>query len=414
MNRYARIGLISGTALAAGWIAFGPTIAQKTAATPPIARYVMNVSTTTGMGGMSGGASAISMMMGGGANRETHTVALRLGSRNAATPGAPKADHFPPETARMGKVLPLVTPSTGTSEETTQFERPKGRLLLYWGCGAKAGPGQPVIIDFAKVAAGQMPPNFFSTRVPVDQGPSASNSKTFGWWPSAKGGQQPGKGSTLIGEHRVAGNYTPEIKFNLAQDYMPGITGRSNELPGGATNISWNSVTGATGYYAWAFGAKTDGGNTGDFVWWTSSATREFGGGLWDWLPPETVRRLIGEKVVMPPTQTSCTIPAEVKAAAPGFLMSSLYAYGPEANFAYPPRPANPATPWKPEWTTRVRFRSTTMWMIGGPDMGDMGDMSAADDTGEAQPKKKCKKKGGLGGLGGVLSGALGVPGDGC
>ena len=25
-------------------------------------------------------------------------------------------------------------------------------LLLYWGCGAKAGPGQPVVIDFAKVA----------------------------------------------------------------------------------------------------------------------------------------------------------------------------------------------------------------------------------------------------------------------
>lgn len=410
MNRHVRISLISGAALAGGWIAFGPSVAQQ--GTPPIARYVMNVSTTTGMAGMTGGVgSAMSMMFGGGgANRETHTVELRLGSRNAATPGAPKADHFPPETAKMGKALPLVTPTGGTSEATpTNFERPKGRLLLYWGCGAKAGPGQPVILDFSKLAAGQMPPNLFSARVPVDQGPNASNSKTFGWWPSGKGGQQPGRGSTIVGEHRVAGNYTPEIRFNLAQDYMPGIIGRSSEQPGGATGISWNAVTGATGYYAWAVGAKGDGRDSNDIVWWTSSASREFGAGLWDWLPPETVRRLIGEKVVMPPSQTSCTIPAEVKAAASGFLMSSLYAYGPEANFAYPPRPADPKAPWKPEWTTRVRFRSNTMWMIGGPDMGNM----AAEGGEESPPKKKCKKKGGLGGLGGVIGGALGV-GDGC
>ncbi|MBJ7378819.1 MAG: hypothetical protein JHC60_18665, partial [Sphingobium sp.] len=80
----------------------------------------------------------------------------------------------------------------------------------------------------------------------------------------------------------------------------------------------------------------------------------------------------------------------------------------PEANFAYPPRPADPKIAWKPEWIARVRYRANTMWMLNGPDMGDM--MSQADDADEGdepapQPKKnKCR-----GGLGGMLGGAMGV-----
>jgi hypothetical protein len=119
-------------------------------------------------------------------------------------------------------------------------------------------------------------------------------------------------------------------------------------------------------------------------VWWSSSSAREFGGGLWDWLPPETVRNLVNQKVVMPPTQTSCTVPAEVKAAAPDMMMGTLYAYGPQADFVYPPRPANPATPWNQEWTARVRYRSHTMLMMSGPMMG-----AQSGDPG--QPKPKCK-----------------------
>ncbi|MBB5685215.1 hypothetical protein [Sphingobium boeckii] len=385
-------------------------IVQGMAAGPsaPMARYVMDVSTTSGMAAMGGGMGGAMSMMFGGGDREARSIELRLGSSLSPTGGAPKADHFPPVSAKMGKALPLTSPKPATpgepgkdKEYSNQFQKPKGRLLLYWGCGAKAGKGQPVIIDFSKLAKGQMPPNLFTTRVPTpDTGPMLTNSRTYGAWPGDKGGKQPTKASSLLGEHRVAGNYAPEIKFTLGQDFMPAINGKARDLPGGAADLSWNSVTNATGYYAWAMGAKDAGGDSADMVWWTSSAARDFGGGLWDWLPPETVRRLITEKVVMPPTQTSCTIPAEVKAASPGFLMGNLYAYGPEAHFAYPPRPANAAAAWKPEWTTRVRFRSNTSWLIGGPDMG--AAMSGDDG---AKPKgKKCK-----GGLGGILSGAIGA-----
>ena len=115
--------------------------------------------------------------------------------------------------------------------------------------------------------------------------------------------------------------------------------------------------------------------------------SKEFGGGLWDWLPPATVQRLITQKVVMPPTQTSCAIPQEVKTYAPDFMMGNLYAYGPEANFSFPPKPFNAPASWTPDWTARVRYRSFTSWMIGG----QMGGMGAAMGEQEPPEKKKCK-----------------------
>jgi hypothetical protein len=80
----------------------------------------------------------------------------------------------------------------------------------------------------------------------------------------------------------------------------------------------------------------------------------------------------------MPPSQTSCTIPAEVKQAGGPIMMTQLFAYGPQANFSYPERPANAPRGWQPEWIARVRFRSSTMLMSGMPGMGDSGPRTAA------------------------------------
>ncbi|WP_198284111.1 hypothetical protein, partial [Bacillus cereus] len=57
-------------------------------------------------------------------------------------------DHFMPAVAKLGASVPLVSPKPGTRTDMPEelprdFQRPKGRLLIYWGCGAKAGPGQP-------------------------------------------------------------------------------------------------------------------------------------------------------------------------------------------------------------------------------------------------------------------------------
>jgi hypothetical protein len=300
--------------------------------------------------------------------QEVRELRLRLGSTLSAT-GAPSADHFFLPAAKLGKSVPLLTPQQQSSDTPRDFQRPKGRLLLFWGCGAHAPKGQPVVIDFAQIAAGQMPPNLYTARIPVDRGPTVSNSRTYGEWPNSKSSKSP-QGGSLLGDHRIASTYAPEIKFALNQDYMGPLKGQTNASIDGAVALSWNLVPNATGYYAWVMGAAMGGGRDGpqDMVWWASSSGREFGGGLFDWLSPDTVQRLISDKTVMPPSQTTCTVPAEVKKAAPDFMMGNLYAYGPEANFTYPPRPAT--GPWVIDWTARVRYRSTTSWMIGGPGGG--------------------------------------------
>lgn len=383
--------IVSKSIILTSLLLLSGSLTQAQTANPPKAQYEMDIGTVTGFGGMTGGmGSAMSMMFGGKA-KPSRTLELRLGSRLAPTGGAASADHFPDAELRLGKSLPLVTPMTSAPEPSNRmpekFERPQGRLLLFWGCGARAGPGQPVVIDFAKVAAGQMPPGLFSTRVPVETRLSMTNSKTYGSWPNQKSGKMPDSNASILGEHRVAGNYTPEMQFALTQDFMGPLNAQSSSVAGGATNLSWNNVSATTGYYAWAMGGKMTGEKMGDMVWWSSSMNRDFGAGLWDWLSPATVQRLIADKTVMPPTQTSCTIPAEVKAAAPQFMMGNLTAFGPEANFAYPPRPAKGV--WNPEWTARARYRSTTSLLMG-EGMEGMGDMSGNDQS--DQPKKKpCK-----------------------
>lgn len=405
MSRAKLIGAASVIAMTS--VAIGAAAMQAQKVTGPKARYVMDASTTSGM--MAGGGNPMAMMRGGSESRE---LLLRLGSTLAPTAGAPKADHFMPTGMKLGASVPLETPrstpGTPGQDVPRDFQRPKGRLLIFWGCGAKAGPGQPVVIDFAKLAAGQVPPNLFSTTVPVETGPLQGNSKTFGTWPNAM--QQQRKTldarSSLLGQHRVAGNYSPEISFALQQDFMPAIRGQSADGAGGSINLSWNSVTGATGYYAWGMGGKDMGQGNADMVWWTSSSTQQFGAGLWDWLSPATVAKLIGQKVVMPPSQTQCTVPAEVKTATGGMFMNFLYAYGPEADFSYPPRPSDPKQPWNIEWTAKVRFRATTMMMAGMPgmpDMSSMDDEDGGDGSPAPAPRKECKPS-----VGGMIGGMLG------
>lgn len=370
---------------------------QKT--TGPKERYEMDAATMSGFAAMGGGkggmGGAMSMMFGGGPdNAIARQLFLRLGSNEAPTAPPPKGDHFFLPPAKLGKSVPLISPERKPGEYSPEFERPKGRLLLYWGCGAKAGPGQPVIIDFAKVAAGQVPPGLFSTAVPVIREVSAANSRSYMEWPNGKSDKMPSRDSSLLGAHRIASNVGPDINFTLAQNYMPGLQASTAVQTDGSVMIRWSPLQAATGYAAWAFGGMDKLERGGDIIWWSSSDAREFGGGLWDWLPPSVVANLITKKIVMPPSQTSCQIPAEVKKASGEMMIGNLNAFGPEANFSYPPKPAGNA-PWNIDWTAKVRFRSYTMLMVG-VDFGGMGGGATGGGTTEAPAKKK-KCKGPLG-----------------
>ncbi len=369
-----------------------PGSAQKT--TGPKATYAMDVSTMSGMGmgAMMGGGGLGSLLGGGGDN---YMLDLRLTSATPAPTQPEKGDHFFMPTAKMGKSVPLLGDAPGKPSKTERdynpqgMEKPKGRLLMFWGCYAKAPKGQPFIIDFAKMPTAQMPAGMPAQMRGYQA--AAARDANAAWWPNGSNGKQPKSASSLRGEHRVASMFTPEIKFSVMNDYMASLKVNPAEQLG-AIVLGWNAVPTATGYVAWAMGGMERAGQGGDMVMWTSANNRDSGVGM-DWLSPAEVGRQIAARNVMPPTQTSCAIPAEAKAAAGGMMFGSMNAFGPEENFAFPPKPADPKAVWNIDWTAKVRFRAFASFMTGMAGMGGMQDMDDREE-GEAtkpQPKKKCK-----------------------
>ena len=363
--------------------------ASQPAPAGPVATYWMSAQTTSGftMGGM-GARPSPQQMMGmmsgrGGASQYNHTLILQLGSQRRA-PGEPSAEHLPPPDLAAGRSLPLVTPRQAVERDETpamprEYQQPRGKMLIYWGCGDHARPGQPLTIDFAQMTQGQLPPGLAAiTRgmgVTPMRPPSPSRSATYGEWPNEQGRTTvPAEGS-LAGDHVVRGNYTPEIHFSLtaAQDFLPPLTITTNETTqAGSSMLAWRPLDGADAFLATLMG----GGRNDTMVMWTSSEVQSSVFALPDYLSNSDITRLVGARALMSPQTTSCLIPKEVVESVQGGLVQ-LVAYAKEANFSYPPRPANPKTPWKPEWTVKVRYRSATGAMLGMPDMGGMGGMGA-------------------------------------
>ncbi len=365
---------------------------------PPVATYWMDVATQSGMGaGMTPGArpdaSQMMAMMSGGGASERHTLDLRLASRTRPT-GEAQADHFIPAALQMGASLPLVAPAVVHDEPAPGlppgFQRPKGRMLIYWGCGDHVSAGQPTIIDFAKVAAGQVPPGMaaMANLAHVVQGPSSAPG--FGRWPNQRDSRAVPAAGSLIGAHKVEGNYSPPIAFSLGsgEDFMPALGLREGgAMPSGAARLLWRPAAQATGYALAMFGSD----EAGDVIMWSSAKSAQMP--AMDYLAPAEVRRLVAAGAVLPPAASECLLPAEVAAASP-MGMVTMIGYGPEVDFAEAPK--------APKWTAKVRFKTSASVMRGmAAMMGDQSDDSAAQPQ---PPKPQPRKKRGFG-LGDVLGG---------
>jgi hypothetical protein len=348
-------------------------VAQQQVVKPPVAHYWMSVETAAGMTvpGMGGLGGFMAGMMGGpaqGGNR----ITLQLGSQRSSA-DSPRADHLIPSGMQMGPSLPLVTPREAPRERGERdlpegMEQPKGRMLIYWGCGESTRAGQPVVIDFARIGQGQTPPNMVSRRVSMPSPPSPSRARTYGDWPNQQDAKAVPAGASLRGEHQIKGNYTPDIQFSLGdgQDFMARAELATSARGAGATHVTWNAIPNATGYFATAMG-----GDGNDMVFWSSSEVQEMGGALMDFVPPAEVARLVRERVVLAPAVTECTVPAEVVKRAGGAPIFNFIAYGPEANFVHPPRPKDPKQPWEQLWAVKVRYKSTATTLLGDAAGGD-------------------------------------------
>ncbi|MFL5295213.1 MAG: hypothetical protein ACJ798_02415 [Phenylobacterium sp.] len=441
MGMGGKAALLVGAAVMANAAAAQPA-GQKV--TGPVAVYWMSATTQSGfgmpgMGGPGGGgrpsaADMMRMMQGGGAAQ--HSLVLQLGSSEAPK-GAPHAEHLPPSGLGAGPSLPLITPQaqvTPVRDEEPQvpreYQKPKGRMLIFWGCGEHARPGQPVVIDFAqltpeKVAAGP-PPALAQMMRGLDmqrmRPPSAGRNATYGEWPNAQGRKAiPSEGS-LVGQHVVTGDYSPEIHFTLspAQDFLGPLNLTGNErMRSGAVQLGWNGVPGAEGYIASMIG----GGQNDTVVLWTSSEAQTSAFALPDFIPPGDIARLVAAKALMDPQTTACIVPQEAASAARGGLVQ-LVAYGREANFSYPPRPSDPKVAWNRQWEVKVRYRSATGGLLGEsmPQMDGGGGFPRRGppraEGGQPDPSPAdaaaARRRGILGGLGGLIPhspGGLAHPG---
>lgn len=381
--------LFSSLSILALGLLTGPANAQRApeqVVTPPKQVYWMDVKTNNGLAAMGAsmqGGGGLGAAFGAMRNRgqSNASMLLQLGSRDGPSSGAPAASHTVPAGARIGPQLPLVTPKKSAPEQPEpsrdedptekRFERPKGRLLLFFGCGERAKAGQPIVFDFARIAEGQMPPGLESrVRAASVARFNADNWRTYGEWPNDE--RRNGRaflpaGASLSGPHLVKGNYTQDINFSLspAHDVMAPVEFTSNlRNPSGSVALAWRAIPNATAYFAAAFG-----GGENEMVFWSSSEVSSFDSGASDYIQPSEAARLVRERVMMAPATTACTIPQEAAKAMAGgregggFL--TFTAHGPEFNMIHPPRPSDPRTPWNQQYAVKARFQSATMDMLG-------------------------------------------------
>jgi len=375
-------------ALAAFLAMAGPALAQSKAAPAktPIANYWMDVATVhlaipgaeemadmpllgSLMGNMFGG-SKLGVMPG-----KWLDLALYTRQKPAGTLGT----HAIPPGQNMGPSLPLEPVEKpkprGTSQDSNpgEYEKPKGRLLLYWGCSATVRQGQPRILDMA-TAGPQDFARFFVGRYAPERG--ATSRPGHAIWPNEKDNQRVPKNASLQGEHAVTGEgVPPSLKFALGerQDFMERLNLAAPGDPKASINSSWNAVPNARAYFLSAIG-----GDGNDMILWSSSDVPEAGLGLMDYLSHSQIDQWIKDKVLLPATVQQCAIPSGIFGTAGGAMLRGI-AYGNELNLVHPPRPtdAKLLAAWNPEWSLRVRVKSTAMAMLGQ----------------EAQPERQQKKE---------------------
>ena len=388
--------LATAAIFVAGAMAAG-AFAQAGSATGGTAEYWMSAETKSGMAamsGMQGGRPNIGALLSGrGAAQSPSFVrdlTLQLGSPRRAA-GAPSAEHVPPAGLGAGPSLPLVTPQAAAAPQARPNPmgfgdgNARGRILIYWGCGERARAGQPVEIDLARLSAGQVPPAMAALNIRPMTPPAPGTSGTYGDWPNQRSRTTIPATGSLVGEHVVRGNYSPEIRFalNQSQDFLPPIVLTSNTaVASGAVPVAWQPVANARAYFLMSFGSRQD----GTMVMWSSSEVQANMMGF-DYLSEGEIARLLQQRVLLSPQTTQCTVPAEVTAGTQGGSLM-MNAFGPEANFSHPARPARAPRNWAPEWTVKLRTRASYMGMLGM----DMDAMMRGETGQQQQPERRRRR----------------------
>lgn len=324
------------------------------------------------LGGLMGG-NSFGGSMGMGARGKVMDTELYV----RAYPSGIEGTHAIPGGMNMGPSLLLLPhrpqrsePGTPSREETPERgEQPKGRILLYWGCGDTIRPGQPKVLDFAKQDYAEFA-QFFSSHGGGSKGVQGRPGHSL--WPNERDNKRVPDNASLEGEHAVSGNgVPPTFKFNVnaAHDFLPKVQLKTRGAPKDGVQVEWNGMQNARGYFLTAQGAAEGPGGAQDMIFWSSSEKPDNGWSLMTYQSPAQITKLLQQKIILPPTTVNCTVPKGIFDKAEGAMLNMI-AYGNELNVSYPPRPEKAPANWQPDWTARVRIKSTGMTMLGMEDSG--------------------------------------------
>jgi hypothetical protein len=293
----------------------------------------------------------------------------------------------------MGKALPLLPPpqATGGRAEMPDErppEKPKARMLVYWGCGDAVRPGQPKIADTEKMSLAQFG-EALRGRSPPDRSGALRNAQLR--WPNEREPKPVPATASIKGDQYVHGNATPDIRFTIGerQDFLAPFEATAGGAFPGPFALDWKSIPNAQGYFLQAIGHRE---SSGEMIIWSSSELQDTGWGLMTYLPNDFLRKMIADKVVLPPDITRCAIPAGIFEGVQGAMVQTI-AYGEELNLVHPPRPADPKVAWEQVWTAQVRVKSTGMVPLGmgdgdePPRRGARPPASAGEPQPSASPK---------------------------
>ena len=345
-------------------------------------------------GGVSGGLSSLfgGNKTGGNVFGNTRLAMapgkwLDVSVRARGNPSLSEATMTVPSGMNLSKPLALNVPPPEKYDPPVRegeaippkFERPKGKLSLYWGCGDNIRAGQPRVLDAATANLSDLERFFGAIRNSTTMGARSESGHPS--WPNKTDDRKVPESASMAGEHSFSGSGLPEsFKLTLGanQEFMPpfNFNKRTNN---GATELSWQSVSGARGYFISAVGiggSKSSGKEELDMIIWTSSQVPELGFALPDYQTNGSIDKWISERAVLSASTTSCTVPKGIfgetgGGGAGGFVRA--VAYGNEAFFSYPPRVAGAKVQEPLQWRVKTRNKSTFMTMLGMESMGDTG-----------------------------------------
>ena len=353
-------------------------------------------------GGATGGGNTFGNTQAGGFGGTGKFVDISVSTLQ--NPGLQAAEQQIPSLFSLASPLKLVSPPPPEKPEPVEredtvveptYEKPKGKISIYWGCGDTVRPGQPRTLDMANMTTANAKDlgQFFTMRNSTTRGARLRYGQPS--WPNKVDDRRVPDGASLLGEHTITGDGIPEgFKFTLddAQDLMPALE-LSQQKQDGAVQLDWKSLNFARGYFLSAMGGKANRGGGGgadgaEVVIWTSSELPEMGYALIDYQANASVDKWVKEKVILPPTTTHCTVPKGIF-GDDGAGMLRMIAYGRESYFSYPPRPKDLKKAWEPQWQAKVRTKSTLFSMLGGMGGGAAGAKGQPTDPSNQPPARE-------------------------